>query len=540
MPSINRKSTSRISRDPVRAFISYSNRDRALLEQLVRHLSPLEKSGLLALDYDLSLKAGATWNEELPRLLTQAAIVLFLVSPDSLSSDFVAKELTLAVSQQQSKVIVPVLLRPCDWYNSPLARYMALPSGAKPVTTWENRDEAFADIASGVRRVVESLRGAEERVAIPESHRGRINEIATAPDGRQIVSAAADGLAIVWDAITLKPTGVLTGHNGEVLSIHVSSDGRNVATGSTDNTVRIWDIRTYRELKNLEGHTNEVTSVAFTEDGRRLVSGSRDGSTKVWDSENGQILHSIERGGLSRGGRSIGVVMLPATWRVAIYDLNEVTLWDLSTLTKEGAFPSEGADGLCAMPDGARVIMWHSSGFEIRSVENGQIMSQITAPAVNVLRVLRNGRHAVSAHPEGLKLWDLTNGTMIRSVNLGRENATALAITPDGARAIWGSERGGIYSWPIDLSVSRAVPVGHDRLRLAYLAVLESPELWRILETWDESALAGIGAQVGCPPDQDVLEMLAARHPNASPPALWVAWMETLHKTKLGKSSEAS
>jgi hypothetical protein len=106
---------------------------------------------------------------------------------------------------------------------------------------------------------------------------------------------------------------------------------------------------------------------------------------------------------------------------------------------------------------------------------------------------------------------------------------------PDGVRVIWGSIQGDIFAWPIDLSVARALPSGPERLRLAYLAVLESPELWRVLETWDESALSGIGAQLGIPPDQDVLETLRARRPDASPPELWAAWMETLHGSKLGK-----
>ena len=45
------------------------------------------------------------------------------------------------------------------------------------------------------------------------------------------------------------------------------------------------------------------------------------------------------------------------------------------------------------------------------------------------------------------------------------------------------------------------LPTGEDRLRLAYLAVLELPELWNVLESLDESALAGVGAQLQLPPD---------------------------------------
>jgi hypothetical protein len=198
MRPVEGQSDSEPSGEPVRAFISYSNRDRSLLDQLVAHLRPLMDEGLLALDYDLvSLKPGDPWETDLPRLLSEASIVLFLVSPDSLSSGFIEKELDLAISQQGRKRIIPILLRPCDWYRSPLARYLALPTGAKPVTTWENRDEAFADIAMGLRRVIESLDGKEQSGELPQSHTKRVDAIAISPDGRQIVSAGADGLAIV-------------------------------------------------------------------------------------------------------------------------------------------------------------------------------------------------------------------------------------------------------------------------------------------------------------------------------------------------------
>jgi hypothetical protein len=45
-----------------------------------------------------------------------------------------------------------------------------LPTGAKAITTWRNRDEAFADVAAGIRRAVEelsSLQAAAPRAALP-------------------------------------------------------------------------------------------------------------------------------------------------------------------------------------------------------------------------------------------------------------------------------------------------------------------------------------------------------------------------------------
>jgi hypothetical protein len=51
--------------------------------------------------------------------------------------------------------VLPVILRACDWKDAPFGKIKALPRDGKPVTSWTNADEAFTDIAIGVRKVVE-------------------------------------------------------------------------------------------------------------------------------------------------------------------------------------------------------------------------------------------------------------------------------------------------------------------------------------------------------------------------------------------------
>jgi hypothetical protein len=50
--------------------------------------------------------------------------------------------------------IIPVLLRTVDWIRSPLGRFQALPKDAKPVTKWADCDEAFMNIAQGIRALL--------------------------------------------------------------------------------------------------------------------------------------------------------------------------------------------------------------------------------------------------------------------------------------------------------------------------------------------------------------------------------------------------
>jgi hypothetical protein len=84
------------------------------------------------------------------------------------------------------------------------------------------------------------------------------------------------------------------------------------------------------------------------------------------------------------------------------------------------------------------------------------------------------------------------------------------------------------------VTTTRPLPIGEDRLRLAFLTALELPDIWAVLESLDESALAGLGAQLQLGPEQDVLEVLKQRHPGVEPPPLWVAWLTALYPSKVG------
>jgi hypothetical protein len=53
--------------------------------------------------------------------------------------------------------VIPILLRPVDWTNAPFAGLQALPTSAKPITSWRNRDEALKNVAVCIRRAVEDL-----------------------------------------------------------------------------------------------------------------------------------------------------------------------------------------------------------------------------------------------------------------------------------------------------------------------------------------------------------------------------------------------
>jgi hypothetical protein len=76
------------ARAPLEVFISYAHADQALKDELLKHLSPLKRRGLVEHWHDRQIDAGAEWAEEIDARLESAHIILLLISPDFLHSDF--------------------------------------------------------------------------------------------------------------------------------------------------------------------------------------------------------------------------------------------------------------------------------------------------------------------------------------------------------------------------------------------------------------------------------------------------------------------
>lgn len=150
---------------PARVFISYAREDQQLHEKLVKYLIPLKNSGKIAIWHDQEILPGTEWGELIKTSLFEADIILLLVSADFLASDYcygVEMQQALKRHEDGEARVIPIILKPADWQDTPLGRLQALPTNAKAITQWHDQDEALADVAQGIRKVVEkSLREDE-------------------------------------------------------------------------------------------------------------------------------------------------------------------------------------------------------------------------------------------------------------------------------------------------------------------------------------------------------------------------------------------
>ena len=138
----------------VRVFVSYSHEDEELRNEFEVHLAMLRRQGLIEVWNDRRLNAGDrldwTINDELDR----ADIILLLISPNFLASDYcykIEKGRALERHRANEARLISVILRPCDWQHTDLAEFVVTPRDGRPITRWPDRDEAFLDVIQSIR-----------------------------------------------------------------------------------------------------------------------------------------------------------------------------------------------------------------------------------------------------------------------------------------------------------------------------------------------------------------------------------------------------
>ena len=151
---------SRSQSNGIEVFYAYSHRDEELRQQLENHLTLLERQGIITSWHDRKISGGREWEGEIDEHLNTAHIILLLISSDFIASDYCYDvEMRRAMERHEAEEarVIPVILRPVAWRRSSFGRLQAFPKNAKPVTRWEDRDEAFMDIAERIEVVVEEL-----------------------------------------------------------------------------------------------------------------------------------------------------------------------------------------------------------------------------------------------------------------------------------------------------------------------------------------------------------------------------------------------
>ncbi len=151
-----------LTQSPLRLFYSYSHKDEEHQADLEIHLTLMKRKGLLETWSDRKITAGQEWAGEIDKELDRANIILLLISPDFIASNYCHDiEMKRAIERHEAKEarVIPIIVRDVDWDIPPLRKLKALPKDAKPIKLWSDKDTAWKNVATGISTVIQELNG---------------------------------------------------------------------------------------------------------------------------------------------------------------------------------------------------------------------------------------------------------------------------------------------------------------------------------------------------------------------------------------------
>ncbi len=143
-----------------RLFVSYSHPDDAFRKRLETALALLKRQGLVDVWTDQAILPGQEIDPAIAAELEAADVIILLVSPDFLASNYCfEKEMTRALERHCAgeAVVIPLIGRPCSWQQTPLGAVKAIPRDGKPVSKYADPDDAWHEVETEIRRLIEAL-----------------------------------------------------------------------------------------------------------------------------------------------------------------------------------------------------------------------------------------------------------------------------------------------------------------------------------------------------------------------------------------------
>lgn len=143
--------------NPKNVYISYSNADVHYKEELQIWLKPLERSQRIKLWDDSEIAPGLIYEKEISEQIANSSIIILLLSPDYIGSDYhYENQLQIALEQQKNNntIVLPILIRPCAYQMTALASAKILPDNNFPIELFEKKSEAWQEIFDAICQLV--------------------------------------------------------------------------------------------------------------------------------------------------------------------------------------------------------------------------------------------------------------------------------------------------------------------------------------------------------------------------------------------------
>jgi WD40 repeat protein len=247
------------------------------------------------------------------------------------------------------------------------------------------------DVATGKQlKVIGEEAGTSQVKGVPRAMRANFFNygvgipLALSPDGKTIAQGWGN-LVRIWNIETGKGNDLSGGHRGEIQGVFVAADGKTAVTAGVDGTARRWDAAGSKELNKVDLPPDTVSTLLITP--TRGVLRDQEGIVRLWDVVAGKELLKIEGPAgnspnvmvaSSIDGKVLVVSTADQTLRICSLETGK-ELNTIKDLQAGGAFPGGGRQYLYALditPDGAAVAVQYWTN-ELVALPGGGIRNDL-------------------------------------------------------------------------------------------------------------------------------------------------------------------
>ena len=312
-----------------------------------------------------------------------------------------------------------------------------------------------------------------------------------------------------------------------VTAIVVSAQRQVAIIAGADNLLQLWNMADQKVVAVLDGHTAPVTALCLSADETLLYSASQDQTIRIWDLAKGSLLQviqtptPIEALTLLRQQPTEQEVQAadggpaPVTRQFLVTggSDNLIRSWKIPTAYRQTLLEIPAAPTRMAIDPQSRLLAIATSSGQIQirqdlagkplrswQAHKGALTALHFITAVPVEGQPANERriHLVTSGPErSLRIWNVTDGQLVREVHHSLATVSHLGSNATGTRLVSATETGSVTVWNLEVKPAVA-PVVSGNQSAGPLAVSSDRTLLALVANKSERpAVVVINAQSG-------------------------------------------